>query len=69
MQNTFRYWTSVAGDMSEAKADELLDDISTDGKRIDSEKIVQLVKRIQPIVISKGLELTPWEGLQLIEKA
>ena len=55
--------------MSEGKADELLDDISTDGKRIDSEKIALLVKRIQPIVISKGLELTPWEGLQLIENS
>ncbi len=67
LQNTFCYWTSVAGDMSAEKADELLDDISTDGKRIDSEKIAQLVKRIQPIVVSRGLELDPMEGLQLIE--
>lgn len=67
LQNTFCYWTSVAGDMSTEKADELLDDISTDGKRIDSEKIAQLVKRIQPIVVSRGLELDPMEGLQLIE--
>ena len=68
LQYTFCYWTSVAGDMSQEKADELLDDISTDGKRIDSEKIAQLVKRIQPIVISKGMELSPAEGLRLIEK-
>ena len=68
LQYTFCYWTSVAGDMSQEKADELLDDISTDGKRIDSEKIAQLVKRIQPIVISKGMELSPSEGLRLIEK-
>lgn len=67
LQYTFSYWTAVAGDMSEARADELLDDISTDGKRIDSKKIAQLIKRIQPIVISKGFELTPLEGLQLIE--
>ena len=67
LQDTFCYWTAVAGDMSQKKADELLDDISTDGKRIDSEKIAQLVKRIQPIVISKGMGLTPWEGLRLIE--
>lgn len=67
LQYTFCYWTSVAGDMNEEKADELLDDISTDGKRIDSEKIAQLVKRIQPIVISKGMELGPLEGLRLIE--
>ena len=53
--------------MSAEKADELLDDISTDGKRIDLEKIAQLVKRIQPIVVSRGLELDPMEGLQLIE--
>ena len=68
LQYTFCYWTSVAGDMSQEKADELLDDISTDGKRIDSEKIAQLVKRIQPVVISKGMELSPSEGLRLIEK-
>lgn len=67
LQYTFCYWTAVAGDMNEKKAEELLDDISTDGKRIDSEKIAELVKRIQPIVISKGLELEPWEGLKLIE--
>ena len=67
LQDTFCYWTAVAGDMSESKANELLDDISTDGKRIDSEKIAQLIKRIQPIVISKGMNLTPWEGLELIE--
>ena len=41
--STFCYWTAVAGDMSQKKADELLDNISTDGKRIDSEKIAQLV--------------------------
>lgn len=69
LQNTFLYWISVAGDMSQKKADELLDDIYTDGKRIDSEKVAQLIKRIQPIVISKGLELDPLEGLQLIENA
>ena len=63
LQYTFSYWTAVAGDMSEERADELLDDISTDGKRIDSEKIGLLIKRIQPIVISKGFELTPLEGL------
>ena len=68
LQDTFCYWTSIAGDMSESKANELLDDISTDGKRIDSEKIAQLVKRIQSIVISKGMNLTPGEGLRLIEK-
>ena len=68
LQYTFCYWTSVAGDMRQEKADELLDDISTDGKRIDSEKIAQLVKRIQPVVIGKGMELSPNEGLQLIEK-
>ena len=67
LQYTFSYWTAVAGDMSEKRANELLDDISTDGKRIDSEKIAQLIKRIQPIVISKGFELDMWEGLQLIE--
>ena len=67
LQDTFCYWTAVAGDMSQKKADELLDDISTDGKRIDSEKIAQLVKRIQPIVTGKGMELTPLEGLLLIE--
>ena len=65
--STFCYWTAVAGDMGQKKADELLDDISTDGKRIDSEKIAQLVKRIQPIVTGKGMELTPLEGLLLIE--
>lgn len=69
LQHTFCYWTSVAGDMNGKKADELLDDIFTDGKRIDSPKIAQLVKRIQPIVISKGMELDPMEGLRLIEKA
>lgn len=69
LQYTFCYWTSVSGDMSEGKANELLDDISTDGKRIDSAKIALLVKRIQPIVVNKGLELNPLEGLQLIEKA
>ena len=68
LQYTFCYWTAVAGDMSEEKADGLLDDISTDDKRIDSEKIAQLVKRIQLIVVSKGLELDLREGLQLIEK-
>ena len=68
LQDTFCYWTAIAGDMSESKANELLDDISTDGQRIDSEKIALLIKRIQPIVISKGMNLTPWEGLQLIEK-
>lgn len=67
LQNTFFYWTAVAGDMNEARADELLDDISTDGERIDSEKITQLAKRIQPIVTSKGMDLHPLEGLRLIE--
>lgn len=69
LQNTFCYWISIAGDMSEKHADQLLDDISTDGKRIDSEKIAQLVKRIQPTVISKGSGLTPFQGLQLIKNA
>lgn len=55
--------------MSEKHADQLLDDISTDGKRIDSEIIAQLVKRIQPTVISKGSGLTPFQGLQLIKNA
>lgn len=67
LQNTFFYWTAVAGDMNEARADELLDDISTDGERIDSEKVSQLAKRIQPIVTSKGMDLHPLVGLRLIE--
>ena len=68
LQNTFFYWTAVAGDMNEVKANELLDDIFTDGERIDSEMIVRLAKRIQPIVTSKGMDLHPLEGLRLIEK-
>ncbi|MBQ8672866.1 MAG: hypothetical protein IJ511_02245 [Bacteroides sp.] len=69
LQYTFCYWIAVAGDMNEKRADELLDDISTDGKRIDSDIISQLAKRIQPIVISKGEKLDPLEGLSLIENA
>lgn len=69
LQYNFMYWTAVAGDMSQEKADELLDDICTDGRRIDSEKIVQLVKRIQPIVESKGMDLDMYEGLNLIENS
>ena len=69
LENTFFYWTAVAGDMNEARANELLNDIATDGKRIDSEKVTQLAKRIQPIVISQGLDLHPLEGLRLIENA
>ena len=59
---------AIAGDISDEKANELLDDITTDGVRIDSPKIKQLVKHIQPIVISKGENLNVFESVKLIEE-
>lgn len=67
LQYSFCFWCGTAGDISEAKADELLDDISTDGKSIFSDKISLLVKRVQPIVAGQGLNLDIVQCLMLIE--
>ena len=53
----FLFWVAIAGDMDEARAEELLDDIATDGKRISSEEISQVIKRFQPTILSKGLDI------------
>ncbi len=67
LQYTFGFWPAIGGDIKDELAEELLDDITTDGKRIESEKIERIVKRVQPEVISKGLDLNPIEALDLIE--
>ena len=64
--STFFFWVGAAGDMNEDTAEELLDDISTDGRRISSDKISQLIKRLQPTVISKGIEMTNQEMAELM---
>ena len=53
----FLFWVAIAGEMDEARAEELLDNIATDGKRISSEQISQVIKRFQPTILSKGLDL------------
>ena len=66
LQSSFFFWVGVAGDMNETTAVELLDDIATDGTRISSDKISQLLKRHQPTVVSKGMDMTDLEMAELI---
>ena len=66
LQTTFFFWVGAAGDMNATTAVELLDDITTDGTRISSEKISQLLKRLQPTVISRGMDMTDQEAAELI---
>ena len=66
LQRTFFFWVGVAGDMNATTAVELLDDIATDGTRISSDKISQLLKRLQPTVVSRGMDMTDQEMADLI---
>ena len=63
---SFLFWVAIAGDMSEARAEELLDDIATDGKRISSEEIREVIQRFQPFVLSKGLDLGPADAEEIL---
>ncbi len=67
LMNTFAFWTGIGGDINDELAEELLDDIATDGERIDSEKIAQIVKVMQPSVARRGLYMDPLEALDTIE--
>lgn len=67
LQYTFTFWVAVAGDIGEERANELLDDITTDGHRIESEKISMLVKMIQPTVVRDGFDLDMIRAMSLVE--
>lgn len=68
LQYLFCFWTAVGGDMSSTLADRLLDDLATDGTRISSELISQLVKRFNPVIISQGFDFDMFETLSLVEE-
>lgn len=67
LQYTFSFWVAVAGDIGEERANELLDDITTDGHRIESEKISMVVKLIQPTVVREGFDLDIIRAMSLVE--
>ncbi len=67
LQYTFGFWTSAGGDINEDKAQELLDDIETDGERIGSEKISLIVRRLQPTVVRHGMDIDPEEACRMVE--
>src|SRR5574344_1218702 len=67
LQYTFTFWVAVGGDIGEERANELLDDITTDGHRIESEKISMLVKMIQPTVVRDGFDLNMISAMSLVE--
>ncbi len=67
LMQTFAFWTAVGGDINDELAEELLDDIATDDKRIDSEKIAKIVKAMQPTVAKRGSDMDPVEALDTIE--
>lgn len=69
LQYTFTFWVAVAGDIGEERANELLDDITTDGHRIESEKISMLVKMIQPTVLCDGFDLDMVRAMSLVDNA
>ncbi len=67
LMNTFAFWTAIGGDINDELAEELLDDIATDGEKIDSEKIAKIVKAMQPTVARRGIDMDPEEALDMIE--
>ena len=54
---------SCGGDMNDSLADELLDDLSTDGREIYSEKIRAFALKLQLLVKRYGMDI-PVRGLE-----
>ncbi len=65
---TFFFWVPMGTIIDDANLETLLDDITTDGKTIYSDKIAQIGKRAQPTVISKGKDMSDFEAVKLFKK-
>ncbi len=66
--STFYYWVPMGCIIDDTNLNTLLDDITTDGETIYSDKIAQMGKRAQPTVLSKGKDMSELEALELFEK-
>lgn len=66
IQNVYGVSVSIAGDMSDEKADDLLDDLSTDGNQLYSDKITALSSNLLFLIRQYGIDIPPTRLLPLL---